>query len=63
MNQVRIYPLGRNVINLAPNMILVNGTVTANSFKDFIKWIKDNNVDVTWFHNWPFEFGISSKLK
>lgn len=63
MEKIKFYPLGLNVINCAPNMILVNGFCCANSFKDFVKWFKLNNLHVEQFKNWPFEFGIYSTIK
>jgi len=56
------YPLGLNVINVAPYLILVNGVPVAKSFKEFANWFKKNELDVTKFKNWPFIEGISEPI-
>jgi len=63
MKKVKFYSLGKNIINVAPRMILVNGTPVAHTYKEFIKWIISNEISVERFVNWPFMTGISTNIE
>lgn len=63
MEKVPYYAVGLNTINVAPKMIMVNGVICARSFKDFYEWFVKNQLEVTRFRNWPFQFGICSDIQ